>query len=69
MKTCPNCIKPLDAEHFADVCALGFIAGILQDRGVSDDEIEKCLQKVDVTMLWDDLGEVVDKVHDGEYQT
>lgn len=68
MPTCPNCSRPMEKNHPIDVCLVAALFGVVRDRGnKTDDRIKKLMRDVNVDLLWDDLGPLIDRLEKGYY--
>lgn len=67
--TCPNCGADV-VGHKENGCALATLIGVVRDRGnKTQAELHRLHADVDSDALWNDLGKIVDRLEDGEYES
>lgn len=68
-RRCPNCGEPI-ARHSTNSCVLNAFIGVLRDRGdIEEHRLRELHADCNVDVLWGDVGDVVDKLGSGDYQT
>jgi len=66
---CPNCGGSVK-NHPQNGCALAVLIGVIQDRGtVAGRTLTELHARVDPDALWQDLGKLVDRLENGDYNT